>query len=394
MIDRPTQRNRFPLHWLAPAIALALAIGTTGCGIPFLSNSSADKPSAASETLTAALEQPTALPTRAIAGETSRYDAAAEYSARHGGHALVVVEGGEVVFAVGQNGHAIDDAHPLYNASLSFWGPLAIAAERDGLLDLDERVSATIEEFEDVRWKKDMRVRQLLDYTSGLEAGFRPLIQEKPKNHYRRSLTLAMVAPPGERFQFGPSHLAVFGEVLRRKLAPKSSDPLSYLKEHLLDPIGLKISSWERDADGNINLAGGAILTAEEWAKFGILIRDRGVWNGKTLLKASDLEACFQGSKAQARFGMTFWLNALAPDSAGGAGALNAKQAFYPDGLDDLIVAAGYGNQRLFAIPSLDLVVTRLGKPEPGWRDPDFLALLVAAREQRRAPVGDPPQSP
>ena len=377
MIDQPTKRSRYPFN----AIALAIVGVIAGCGAPLTPDFIADE-------TTSPPAEPTGLPTDAVPGEASPYDRAAEYSARRAGRALVVVEGSEVVFAAGQNGHAIDEAHPLYNASLSFWGPLAIAAESDGLLDLDERISATIEEFEDVRWKKDIRVRHLLRYTSGLESGFRPLIQQKPENHFERALTLAMVAPPGERFQFGPSHLAVFGEVLRRKLAPESSDPLTYLQKRLLDPIGLQISGWESDADGNINLAGGAKMTAGEWAKFGVLIRNRGVWKGETVLEASSLEACFQGSKAEPRFGMTFWLNTSAPDPDRDKSAPEKKRSFYPDELKDLVVAAGFGNQRLFAIPSLDLVVARMGKQHRGWRDRDFLKLLVAARQERLAPVG------
>ena len=381
MIDQPTKRNRYPLDGLAPAIALVLASVIAGCGTPLSLDLFSDKSASPSA-------EPSALPTKALAGDKSPYYPVVEYSARHGGRALVVVEGSEVVLAVGQNGDAIDQAYPLYNASQSFWGPLAIAAEIDGLLDLDERVSATIEEFADVELKKEMRVRHLLHFTSGLEAGFRPLLQEKPKNIYKRALTLVMVSQPGKSFQYGPSHLAVFGEVLRRKLAPESSDPLTYLQKRLLDPIGLTISGWERDADGNANLAGGAKLTAEEWATFGILIRDRGVWKGETVLEASSLEACFRGSEAEPRFGMTLWLNPPAPDRDGEEGTLEKQQASFHDELRDLVVARGINNQRLLTIPSLNLVVARMGKRDRSWRDRDFINLLVAARMQRLASVG------
>jgi CubicO group peptidase (beta-lactamase class C family) len=387
VINRPTHRNRNRFERRAAALALALAVCIAGCGTPVTLNPFTDNP-------TTPTDEPIAGRTEAGANTPSRYDSAAEYSASHNGRALVVIEGGDVVFAAGQNGHDIDQAQPIYNASLSFWGPLAIAAESDGLLDLDERVSDTIEDFADVRWKKDMRIRHLLHYTSGLESGFRPLIKEKPENHYERALTLAMVAAPGDRFQFGPSHLAVLGEVLRRKLAPQSLDPLSYLQQRLLDPIGMKIADWERDAAGNLNLAAGATLTAMEWAKFGVLMRNRGSWNGESVLDASRLEACFRGSKAAPRFGMTFWLNLPVSDSDRDSGVPEAKRSFYPGGLEDLVVAAGFGNQRLFAIPSLDLVIARLGGRSADWRDQDFLALLVAARKQRPTPVGSPSQAP
>jgi CubicO group peptidase (beta-lactamase class C family) len=316
--------------------------------------------------------------------ENAAYEEAAAYSARHGGLALVVIEGDRVALAIGQNGHEPDEAHPLHGASESFWGPVAVAAESDTLLDLDEPVSFTIEEWKDVRWKSDMRIRQLLQYTSGLESGVWPLLQEKPANHYERSLTLEMVAAPGERFQVGPSHLTVFGEVLRRKLAPEGSDPLSYLEAQILEPIGLEIESWERDAADNPDLANGARMKASEWAKFGVLIRDLGSWHGETVLEVAGVEACLEPSEVQSRFGLTFWLNARKPyavvsqePSAGSAAADNEELA-------EVIMAAGAGNQRLYVIRSLNLVVARFGEDDRDWRDPEFLDLIAAGAASER----------
>ena len=313
--------------------------------------------------------------------ENSAYAAAAEYSARRGGLALVVIEGDRVALAIGQNGHRVTEVHPLHDASESFWGPLAVAAERDGLLDLDEPVAFTIQEWEGVHRKNNMRVRQLLRYTSGLESGVSPLLREEPANHYERALALEMVAAPGERFQFGPSHLAVFGEVLRRKLAPERSDALAYLERQILDPIGLKIADWERDAAGNLDLANGARMTAGEWAKFGVLIRDRGFWRGDVVLDAEGIEACLQQGEIQPRFGLTLWLNARESDAAHSRGSTAGQAATYGE---DFIMAAGAGNQRLYVIPALNLVVARFGEDDRGWRDPDFLTLIGAAAASDR----------
>jgi CubicO group peptidase (beta-lactamase class C family) len=226
-----------------------------------------------------------------------------------------------------------------------------------------------------------MRVRQLLDYTSGLESGVWPLLRENPANRYERALSLGMIAAPGERFQFGPSHLAVFGEVLRRKLAPKRTDALAYLERQILDPIGLEIAGWERDAAGNPDLANGARMTAGEWAKFGVLIRDRGYWHGEVVLDAEGIEACLQRGEVQPRYGLTFWLNVRKPDAAHSRGSTAGQTAAYGE---DFIMAAGAGNQRLYVIPALNLVVARFGEDDRDWRDPDFLDLIGAAAASDR----------
>lgn len=323
---------------------------------------------------------PSGRPTEPVQIVSSKFDLSARYSADHGGVAMLVVEGEETVHAVGQNGHSIDEPHPIHNATESFWGVLAVAAEADGLLTLDEPVSDTLVEFVGARWKEDIRIRHLLWYTSGLEAGVWPLTREKPRNHFARALALESVAPAGERFQFGPSHLAVFGELLRRRLAPEGLDAVAYLTQRIFDPIGLTVSEWRRDAAGNPDLAEGASLTATEWAKFGMLLRDDGRWRGEAIVDPSELQTCFVVSDVQPDFGLVVWVNPTRSKSA-------TSDSLGEPPLPDFLMAAGSGNQRMYAIPSLDLVVVRLGRAHRGWRDREFLDLLIS---QSGASQGSP----
>jgi CubicO group peptidase (beta-lactamase class C family) len=351
-------------------VAALSAFGNSGCNGASQPTSSPEDPAAQSVEPSPGL----AAPSEPLTIENAAYEEAAAYSARHGGLALVVIEGDRTTLAIGQNDQRVDDVHPLHGASESFWGPAAIAADLDGLLDLDEPVAFTIQEWVDTRWKSDMRIRQLLQYTSGLESGVLPLLRANPDNHYERALTLGMVAAPGVRFQVGPSHLAVLGEVLRRKLAPEQLDALAYLEREILDPIGLQVSRWDRDATGNLDLANGAHMSASEWAKFGVMIRDRGYWRGESVVDATGLEACLQPGEIQPRFGLTFWLDTgdsgTKPEAAGGT--INRE----------VFMAAGAGNQRLYVIRSLNLVVARFGEEGRDWRDPEFLSLITAAAQR------------
>ena len=56
-------------------------------------------------------------PSRLIAPAASPYDEAAAYSERLGGRAIVIAIGAEIVYAAGQNGHAVDEPHPIHSAS-------------------------------------------------------------------------------------------------------------------------------------------------------------------------------------------------------------------------------------------------------------------------------------
>jgi CubicO group peptidase (beta-lactamase class C family) len=329
----------------------------------------------------AAGDGPPLTPSSAVAGrpieEIARYQLAAEYSAARSGHVLLVLQGEAVVLEAGQNGHAPDEPHPLHSASESFWGLLAVAADSDGLLDIDEPVALTIEEFERHPWKREIRIRQLLHFTSGLEPGAHVLRPDRTPNLFERAIALEMVSRPAERFQYGPSHLFVFAEVLRRKLASQGDDPLDYLKERILDRIGLAVAGWDRDDAGNPDVAFGANLSAREWAKLGILLKNRGMWRGETTVAPEAVEAVLQGSTASPEFGLALWRNVSRDEAGEGRSGSVPTATFYPDGLPDMVVAAGVGNQRLYVIPSLDLVVVRFGEIDRRWRDQEFLGRLL-----------------
>ena len=56
----------------------------------------------------------------------------------------------------------------------------------------------------------------------------------------------------------------------------------------------------------------------------------------------------------------------------------------YTDGPDDLLMAAGLFNQRLYVIPSREMVVVRFGRAGPSWNDAEFLARLPEAEPLER----------
>jgi hypothetical protein len=104
-------------------------------------------------------------------------------------------------------------------------------------------------------------------------------------------------------------------------------------------------------------------------------------WTSTNRCPLAALAACFVGSEAEPRFALGFWLNETNQSGAAASRSQAGLGGFYHEGLESLVVAAGAGNQRLYAIPSLDLVAARLGNPDRSWRDREFLDLLIAARE-------------
>ena len=320
---------------------------------------------------------------------------AADYSAHFKGVSLLVMVDGQCLFEDYPHGHP-DRAHELASGTKSFAGALAIAASADGLLRLDELAADTLHEWRDDPRKAHITLRQLLQLTSGLESGGK---HGKVPTAAEALLVKAGFAP-GTHFLYGNAPFQIFGEILRRKLAPRYHDPLDYLQERVFEPIGLRAGNWRRGSDGQPHFASGASLAAREWAKFGELIRADGRWHGHQILPTELLRESFCGSADNPAYGLTWWLNAALPATP----RHHQRQlAFGIEDLThetviprDLVFAAGAGKQRLYVSREKKLVVVRqatgilealVAGERGGFSDREFLLRLLTGAESEGVPA-------
>ena len=105
----------------------------------------------------------------------------------------------------------------------SVWPP---GRAEDGLLSLDERVAETIPAWRNDPRKARVTIRQLLDFSSGLEPVFY-LHNDNPGDRDSIAIRAPLVANPGSAFIYGPSALQVFHGVLKEKAAGRITDSLS-----------------------------------------------------------------------------------------------------------------------------------------------------------------------
>ena len=199
------------------------------------------------------------------------------------------------------------------------------------------------------------------------------------------AIQLPLVAQPGSAFTYGPSHLQIFSELLRRKLNGRGTS--SYLEERLLNPLGIASLEYKKDARGNPLLASGFELSAREWARLGELVLGQGNYHGRQIVRPDLLPSAFVGSSANPAYGLTFWLNR----SAG----FMAREVDIEKMIDlpweranwrnvcvcksapaDMIVALGSGYQRLFIIPSMNVLIVRQAQ-NAKFSDAYFLRLVL-----------------
>lgn len=307
--------------------------------------------------------------------------AAIAYSDLHRGVSVLVLQDGVPVC----QSNNVSRPHELWSGTKSFIGMIAAAAVQDGLIRLEEPVADTIVQWRGDQARNRITIAQLLSMTSG----HANTVGRPPS--YSDALKSPLSAQPGARFQYGPDSLQIFGEVLRRKLVTTGRDenPRDYVERRLFAPLGITAGGWRNGPDGLPLMPQGAIMSADQWAKFGEFVRLGGKVNGRQLVDPMAFAALFRGSAANPAYGLTWWLAAAprTPDPVSAASDIGRHLDAIPR---DLVFAAGFGDQRLYVIPSkrltivrqaqLDLAALRPGASRPvekRWSDARFLRLLL-----------------
>lgn len=302
--------------------------------------------------------------------------AAAAYSAEKNGLALLVLQNGRTLY---ENSPRI--GRKIYSGTKAFWCLSGLAAQEEGILSLDEPVAATIEEWRGDARKSRVTIRELLDFSSGLDPAFF-LHNDGLGNRDSSAISLPHVADPGSAFIYGPSSLQVFHQVMKRKLAKKDETPIKYLERRVLRRMGLGSQRYLKDRAGNPLLATGWMLSVRQWSKMGELVLS----GGSPVVSRNSLAQCWRGSRANRAFSLGWWNNRA---GAGGREfdfeemldpkwhAQNWSNAVIcKDAPSDLVACIGSAYQRLYVIPSMGLIVARHGG---GGRfsDARFLRLLL-----------------
>jgi CubicO group peptidase (beta-lactamase class C family) len=296
---------------------------------------------------------------------------------------MLVMQNDRTVFEHYANTGSADRRWPIFSGTKSFWGIAALTAAQEGLFQLDDLVSDTITEWKEDSRKSQITIRQLLTQTDGIEGASRLQRVSIPD---RNSIAVALpsVAEPGSAFIYGPSHLQIFCELLRRKLRGRSV--INYFETRVANRLGLRNLEYKKDARGNPLPATGFELTAREWARLGQLVTDNGNYHGRQIVPSATLRKAFVGSAVNPAYGLSFWLNDQ---------TLNGRETDIERMLDlpwqtahwhgvcickdapaDMAVALGSHCQRLFIIPSLKTVIVRQGSAE-NFSDAEFLRLVL-----------------
>ena len=158
---------------------------------------------------------------------------------------------------------------------------------------------------------------------------------------------------PGSSFNYSGGNSNLLSYIIRHTVGEQGYPAFPY--EALFHKIGMYQTLLEPDASGTYVGSSYVWATARDYARFGLLYLKDGVWNGQRIFPEGWVKQSITSpvQNPLKNYGYQFWLNGLNEKDR------SSKE--YPEAPADLFLADGFGGQRIYIIPSKDLVVVRMG---------------------------------
>jgi CubicO group peptidase (beta-lactamase class C family) len=158
---------------------------------------------------------------------------------------------------------------------------------------------------------------------------------------------------PNTHWNYSSGTTNLLSGILRQQFKTHQ-EYLDFWYSALIDKIGMNSMVIETDMAGNYVGSSYGWATTRDWSKFGLLYLHKGNWNGDQILDESWVKYTVKPTNtSEGEYGAQFWLN------AGGR---------FPDVPRGMYFCSGFQGQMVAIIPSLDMVIVRMGLKE----DPEF----------------------
>jgi CubicO group peptidase (beta-lactamase class C family) len=268
-------------------------------------------------------------------------------------HALVIVQGGRIVFERYGDGYGPEQTYPSWSKAKSITHALVGIAVGDGRLDVHAPADAP-------EWAGDARraitLDQLLRMSSGLK-WLEEYLPDQPSDviamlfgegkddvaGFAARSTLAHA--PGSYWYYSSGTTNIVSRCLSRALDAYGPDLEAFMRERLFAPLGMESPVPKFDAAGTFIGSSFCFCTARDFARFGLLYLRDGVWDGRRLLPEGWVDYARtptwrQPGTLDDPYGAHWWLGIA------GEGSFSAN---------------GYDGQYTVCVPDLDMVLVRHG---------------------------------
>ena len=300
-------------------------------------------------------------PSPALAAAVDRVFEETNAGGRAATRAILVIRHGRMLAERYAPGFSASTPFLGWSATKSLTSALVGVLVADGRLSLD--APAPVPEW---RTPGDPRgaitLRQLLTMSSGLKfiedyvAGSdssQMLFHERDMAAYAARQPLQHA--PGTFWSYSSGTANIVSRIVEQAAGGTTEAYDRFARSRLFGPLGMDSVLIEPDEAGVPVGSSYGYATARDWARFGLLYLNRGMAGGRRILPESWIG--FTRAPAPAaptrNYGAMFWLN---QGPVSGPGARD-----YPNCPEDMYLADGHNGQFVAIIPSLDVVIVRLG---------------------------------
>ena len=302
----------------------------------------------------------------------SKLNALIESLSERDTQAFIVVKNDQIVAEWYGDGQSANKTYSIAALAKATTGSVALMlAVNDDRISLDDPAWKYIPNWEADTQKSKITIGQLGSHTAGLDdvwfageiaPGWKLTYFENRDQRFSMALNdVPVFIEPGIRYSYsGVGYYALAYAITRSLQDAPESDILTLLESRITEPLGIPGEAWglsygesyELD-DLKLYAAGsGSKYTPRAVARMGQLMLNNGEWNGRQLIRPEIVKAflAFDSSGEESDELIT---------SIGWKTNANGRFASLPA---DAFWGQGIGDQILLVIPSLDIVLVRLGR--------------------------------
>ena len=288
--------------------------------------------------------------------------------------AVVVVYKGQLIYEKYTDGFEINTPQLGWSMTKSVTNILYGILSKSGRINIEE--PAPVKEWQQDE-RKDITTDQLLRMSSGLyweevysNVSTATNMLYKYADMGQFALSQKAKVTPDTEWYYSSGTTNVLSKIIRDNIGEE--EYYDFAQDELFYKLGIKSAIIEPDASGTFVGSSYMWASARDWARLGLLYLNQGNWFGNQIVTPEWVEYTITPtpSAPKGEYGSQWWLN------AGEKG--NESNRLLPNVPTDMYMMDGYEGQRVFVVPSSDLVVVRLGQNKRGGFDHDaFLSSII-----------------
>ena len=209
--------------------------------------------------------------------------------ANFGGTCMVAMRDGKIIGEWYSGGRTAASQSLAYSSSKPLTTAVIGAAQKLGLLSIDQSIADFIPEFKGTP-KSDITIRHLLTHKSGLKSSNSDFssVMRLGSGITSAAINLPLTTPPGSTYDYESSVLAL--QLLIRVVEKAVSEKFSaFADNYVLRPLGMTNSVYKGDQPatnfetGDPWLAGGLSTTCRDLTRLGHVFQLKGLWAGQQI---------------------------------------------------------------------------------------------------------------